>query len=127
LRKLKPLSFALDFNDCPPQQIPLGDRIRRLAVKLFRKTLLPLFLALLATFAVVQTNLSQYVQHVIVIVQENRTPTNLFQQDSTLISRAASRGHTRWTRTTTRMNDPNLKAAGPGAGYALPPLGGARR
>ena len=42
----------------------------------------PLFLA---TFAAAQTNLYPYVQHVIIVIQENRTPDNLFNQDSQLI------------------------------------------
>jgi len=36
-----------------------------------------------------QTNLSGYVNHVIIVVQENRTPTNLFLQDQTLINNHA--------------------------------------
>jgi len=36
-----------------------------------------------------QTNLLNYVQHVIIVIQENRTPTNLFQQDSALVPNGA--------------------------------------
>jgi len=46
-------------------------------------------LTLAAATAMAQSNNIPQVQHVIVIVQENRTPTNLFQQDSTLINRGA--------------------------------------
>ena len=42
-----------------------------------------LLIALAATFAHTQTNIPQ-VQHVIVVVQENRTPDNLFNEDSIL-------------------------------------------
>lgn len=56
-------------------------------MKLFRKTLLLLFFALLATFAAATNNISQ-VQHVIVIIQENRTPDNLFHEDPALIAHA---------------------------------------
>jgi phospholipase C len=51
------------------------------------RILLLVFLA--ATFAAAQTNLYQQVQHVIVVIQENRTPDNLFQQDQTLINNGA--------------------------------------
>lgn len=47
-------------------------------------------LLLTATFGMSQTNLQQYVRHVIIVVQENRTPDNLFNEDSTL---AANGGH----------------------------------
>ncbi|HEX8816831.1 MAG TPA: hypothetical protein VF753_15140 [Terriglobales bacterium] len=43
-------------------------------------------LALSSTGAAAQTNLSQYVQHVVIVIQENRTPDNLFNQDSVLAS-----------------------------------------
>lgn len=49
--------------------------------------LLPVFLA--ATFAHAQSNNLTHVQHVIVVIQENRTPTNLFQQDAALITNGA--------------------------------------
>jgi hypothetical protein len=51
-----------------------------------------LFTALAATFvhAQTQTNLYPQVQHVIIVVQENRTPDNLFNQDVAL---AANGGH----------------------------------
>jgi len=55
-----------------------------------RKILLLLFAPLAATFGAAQTNLYPYVQHVIVVVQENRSPDNLFNEDSTLI---ANGGH----------------------------------
>jgi len=53
--------------------------------------LLLLPFALGATFAVAQTpsNSIPQVQHVIVVVQENRTPTNLFQEDTTLVPNGA--------------------------------------
>jgi phospholipase C len=47
-----------------------------------------LLLASLASFAHAQNNIPQ-IQHVIVVIQENRTPDNLFQADSTLISNGA--------------------------------------
>jgi phospholipase C len=40
-----------------------------------------LLISLAATFAYSQTNNIPQVQHVIVVIQENRTPDNLFQQD----------------------------------------------
>ena len=46
-------------------------------------------MTLAAATAMAQSNNIPQVQHVIVIVQENRTPTNLFQQDSTLINNGA--------------------------------------
>jgi phospholipase C len=48
-------------------------------MKALCKTLLilPMLILLGATFAVAQTDLSQYVQHVIVVIQENRPPDNL--------------------------------------------------
>lgn len=44
-----------------------------------------LLVSLAITFAKAQTNVPQ-VQHVIVVIQENRTPDNLFQLDQTLIN-----------------------------------------
>ena len=58
-------------------------------MKTANKILLLLF-ALGATVAHAQTNLYPQVQHVIVVIQENRTPDNLFNEDSTLI---ANGGH----------------------------------
>jgi Phosphoesterase family len=43
----------------------------------------------LATLAVAQTNLYPHVQHVIIVIQENRTPTNLFHEDQNLVSSGA--------------------------------------
>jgi len=54
--------------------------------------ILVLLFTLGATVAHAQTNLSQYVQHVIVVIQENRTPDDLFGQDSTLFNNG---GHVR--------------------------------
>jgi phospholipase C len=47
-----------------------------------------LFLIALAATLAHANNIPQ-VQHVIVVVQENRTPTNLFQQDLNLIANHA--------------------------------------
>ncbi len=47
-----------------------------------------LLVSLAATFAYAQTNIPE-VQHVIVVIQENRTPDNLFQEDQTLINNGA--------------------------------------
>jgi len=58
------------------------DRRRNVSIS---RILLAAFLPLAAGTAMAQTNLSQYVQHVIIVIQENRTPTNLFQQDSELV------------------------------------------
>lgn len=58
-------------------------------MKLFRRIVLALFLTFLATFAVAQANLYPYVQHVIIVIQENRTPTNLFHEDATLVANGA--------------------------------------
>ena len=58
-----------------------------------------LLVSLALTFAHAQTNLHQYVQHVIVVIQENRTPDNLFNQDSTLV---ANGGHVQAPAATTR-------------------------
>lgn len=52
------------------------------------KTLL-LLAVLLAVFASAQANNISQVQHVVIVVQENRTPTNLFLQDQTLINHGA--------------------------------------
>ena len=54
--------------------------IGRIAISLF---------TIAATFAYAQTNLFPQVQHVVVVIQENRTPDNLFQQDQTLINNGA--------------------------------------
>jgi len=59
-------------------------------MKLATKSLIFLF-ALAATFANSQTanqNITQ-IQHVIIVIQENRTPTNLFHEDTPLINRGA--------------------------------------
>jgi phospholipase C len=53
------------------------------------RILLLAFLPLAAGTAMAQTNLWPYVQHVIIVIQENRTPTNLFLQDQTLINNGA--------------------------------------
>jgi len=53
-------------------------------MKLIRKTLLALGTAFLGTCAVAQSNNIPQVQHVIIVIQENRTPDNLFNQDTTL-------------------------------------------
>jgi hypothetical protein len=45
-----------------------------------------LLISLAATFAYAQTNNIPQVQHVVVVIQENRTPDNLFNQDSTLVA-----------------------------------------
>jgi len=45
-----------------------------------------LLISLAATFAHAQTNNIPQVQHVIVVIQENRSPDNLFNQDSTLVA-----------------------------------------
>src|SRR5208337_161803 len=42
----------------------------------------------LATLAVAQNNITQ-IQHVILVIQENRTPTNLFHEDQNLVSSGA--------------------------------------
>lgn len=52
------------------------------------KTLL-LCAALVATLASAQNNNLKNVQHVVVVIQENRTPDNLFQQDQALINNGA--------------------------------------
>jgi phospholipase C len=44
--------------------------------------ILPLLVSLSATFAYAQTNNITQVQHVIIVVQENRTPDNLFGSDA---------------------------------------------
>jgi len=61
-------------------------------MKALCKTLLilPMLILLGATFAVAQSNNIPQVQHVIVVIYENRTPDNLFNEDSTLI---ANGGH----------------------------------
>jgi phospholipase C len=59
-------------------------------MKLATKSLIFLF-AVAATFANSQTatqNITQ-IQHVIFVIQENRTPTNLFHEDTPLINRGA--------------------------------------
>jgi hypothetical protein len=56
-------------------------------MRLIAKILLLVFLA--ATFAYAQTNNLPHVQHVVIVVQENRTPDNLFQEDQTLINNGA--------------------------------------
>jgi len=49
-----------------------------------------LLVSLAATFAHAQaTNNIPQVQHVIVVIQENRTPTNLFHEDATLVANGA--------------------------------------
>jgi phospholipase C len=55
------------------------------------KTVLPLALmaALAPVTALAQSNNIPQVQHVIIVVQENRTPTNLFHEDTTLIANGA--------------------------------------
>ena len=58
-------------------------------MRFFRRASLLLFPAFLGTLAVAQTNLYPYVQHVIIVIQENRTPTNLFHEDQNLISNGA--------------------------------------
>jgi len=64
------------------------DRKRKVLVS---RILLAASLTLPAATAIAQTqtNLFNYVQHVIIVIQENRTPTNLFQQDQTLINNGA--------------------------------------
>jgi phospholipase C len=57
-------------------------------MKFAAKTLL-LSAALAAALAHAQSNNIQQVQHVIVVIQENRTPDNLFQQDQTLKNNGA--------------------------------------
>jgi len=47
-----------------------------------------LFLAALAAAQTPSNNIPQ-VQHVIIVIQENRTPTNLFQQDTALVTNGA--------------------------------------
>ena len=47
-----------------------------------------LSVSLAATFAYAENNITQ-IQHVIVVIQENRTPTNLFHQDATLVGNGA--------------------------------------
>src|SRR5579863_8764831 len=47
-----------------------------------------IFLIFTATFAVAASGIPQ-VQHVIVVIQENRTPDNLFNQDTTLSNNGA--------------------------------------
>ena len=51
---------------------------------------LPLLFAIVCALLVLAraNNISQ-VQHVVVVIQENRTPTNLFQLDQTLINNGA--------------------------------------
>jgi len=46
-----------------------------------------------------QTNIPQ-IQHIIVVIQENRTPTNLFHEDVALIGSGAHRISPRRTPTT---------------------------
>jgi len=55
-----------------------------------------------------QTNLASYVQHVIVVIQENRTPDNLFNEDANLYKNG---GHVR----------PNLPGQLTNYGACLPP------
>ncbi len=57
-------------------------------MKFAAKSLLLLF-ALAATLAYAQTEFNTPIQHVIVVIQENRTPTNLFYADQTLINNGA--------------------------------------
>lgn len=57
-------------------------------MKLTRKSF-PWIVALATTFAHLQTNNIKEVQHVIVVIQENRTPNNLFQEDTALINAGA--------------------------------------
>jgi Phosphoesterase family len=52
-------------------------------------TRIVLIVALAVTLAQAQTNNLVHVQHVIIVIQENRTPDNLFQQDQTLINNGA--------------------------------------
>jgi phospholipase C len=56
-------------------------------MKFTRSTLL-LIVALPATLASAQNQIPQ-VQHVIVVIQENRTPTNLFHEDTNLVANGA--------------------------------------
>jgi phospholipase C len=56
--------------------------MRRPSLKFAAKNLLPL-IALAVTFAVAQNNNIMQVQHVIVVIEENRTPTNLFHEGAT--------------------------------------------
>ena len=48
-----------------------------------------LLVSLAITFTCAQTNNLPKVQHVVIVIQENRTPDNLFQQDQTLINNGA--------------------------------------
>ena len=78
-------------SSSPPE--PKGNHLetsmmRRLFHEIRARNLLFL-IALAATFAYAQTNNIPQVQHVIVVIQENRTPDNLFQQDQTLINNGA--------------------------------------
>src|SRR5580693_2871883 len=54
----------------------------------FMRRSLPLIVALATTLAYAQNNIPQ-VQHVIVVIQENRTPTNLFHEDANLVANGA--------------------------------------
>ncbi len=56
-------------------------------MKLAAKTLLLVSLA--TTFTYSQSNNIPQVQHVIVVIQENRTPTNLFHEDAALVANGA--------------------------------------
>jgi hypothetical protein len=57
-------------------------------MKRMRKGLL-LTMALAATLARAQSNNIPQVQHVIIVIQENRTPTNLFHEDANLVTYGA--------------------------------------
>jgi phospholipase C len=54
-------------------------------MKIATKILVPLLALGTATAAAASSNIPQ-VQHVIIVIQENRTPDNLFNEDSTLIN-----------------------------------------
>ena len=66
------------------------DRRRKVSVsQSVSRILLAVSLTLSAGTAMAQANLWPYVQHVIIVIQENRTPDDLFNQDSTLIANGA--------------------------------------
>ena len=52
-------------------------------------TLVSLFAALAVAPAPAQQNLGGKIQHVIIVIQENRTPDNLFHEDTLIVNHGA--------------------------------------
>ena len=72
----------------PPRSRQPNRPERNLIMKAAIKTLFFLG-SITATFAYAQSNNIPQIQHVIIVIQENRTPTNLFFADQTLVNNGA--------------------------------------